>query len=647
MFDSATLSVRSSPYHRHAALILERQPNPLTTTPLDRIIRKCLANDLDDRFQSACDLKYNLTLAMEQDQPSQGQKKTKWPWAIAAACLLLAIAAWSPWFQNTKQPVGAVWFDVNPPEGWQFGLIAHSGGSSISPDGRNLAFVATSPKGETLLFIRPLGSADARALPGTQYASRPFWSPDSKSLAFVAAGKLKRVDVAGGSPTTLCDARQGRGGTWSEQGVILFGDVQQGLQRIPASGGTPSVVTQLNNATGQIHHHFPQFLPGGKDFLFLILFADSGKSGIFHSSLDGGPASRLLYTEHKAVYDSVARHLLYVQGNGKLMTRRLELNPLQLVGDPAVVAEEIGVGFGDPFANFSVSGSGTLFYGRKSGTDKMRFGWRDRKGQLLQTIGVPMDNSGMFRLSPDQSRVAYSSDITSSDIWMLELARDIGTRLTFSGAQKTTWSPDGRFVYYRNRNGIYRKAADASGDEEPVIQGTAEAYPQSISPDGNILLFGARDVFVLPLTGERKPKPFLQSGFSHWDAQFSPDGRHVAYFSDESGRLEVYVREFPDRQGKKWQASDAGGRWNHWRADGKELYWIDPDNTLMAASVEVHPTGLRIGRAEPLFRVPLTEGYTDYQPARDGRRFLVREPEPGQRPDRPMVVIQNYAAAIK
>ena len=501
----------------------------------------------------------------------------------------------------------------------------------------------TSANGESLLYLRPLESLEARAMPGTEDAGRPFWSPDSKSLAFVAAGKLKRMDVAGAAPVTLCDARNPRGGTWNDDGVILFGDQLVGLQRIPASGGTPSSVTQLNNEAGETAHYYPQFLPGGKEFLYLVRYGEAEKMGVFVGVLDGKPATRILQTQYKAVYDAISRRLLYMKGGGgTLMASRLDLDPPRLSGDPTVVAEQIGLSVSNGFANISVSRNGTLAYGRGNVARKARFGWRDRAGKLLETIGQPVESGGRFALSPDGGRLAYNLRATQADVWVLEVARGVSTRVTFSNAALPIWSPDGKHLYYRNRSGIHRKSADGSGEEELVIKGTALGdYPGSVAPDGKHLLLGSGVSITVPLTGERKSEPYLQGKYGVVNPTFSPDGRWVAYQSDESGRMEIYVQGFPERRGK-WTVSSAGGRIAHWRADGKELYWLGLDDTLMAASVELQAAGVRVGRAERLFRL----SGPGYQPARDGRRFLVLEPEGGEQPDRSMVVIQNWAAAL-
>ncbi len=445
----------------------------------------------------------------------------------------------------------------------------------------------------------------------------------------MAGGKLKRIELAGGSPINLCDARFARGGTWNEEGVIVFGDRGPGLQRIPASGGTPSPVTRVNKEAGETYHYYPQFLPGGKQFLYLVRHGEAEKMGIYLGSLDGKPgtpAPRIVQTQFKAAYDAGSGRLLYLEGAGVLMAQGLELDPPRLTGDPATVAEGVRNVFSDAYAEFSVSRNGTLFYGQGSGGEKVRFGWRDRAGKLLETIGQPVEAILRFSLSPDGSRVAYTagSGLDQTDVWVLELTRGLSRRVTLSQAAWPRWSPDGKQLYYVNPVGIHRKAADGSGEEVLLMKGSRTDFVQSVSPDGKVLLYGIDDIRTLPLTGEDKPEAYLQTKSFESNATFSPDGRWVAYDSDKSGRSEIWVQGFPERWGE-WPISTAGGRAPQWRADGKELYWAGPDGTLMAARVELQAAGVRPGQTEALFRLP--DEHLFFQPGRDGRRFLVYEPE--------------------
>jgi hypothetical protein len=461
----------------------------------------------------------------------------------------------------------------------------------------------------------------------------------------VAGGKLKRIDLGGGSPITLCDSNQARGGTWSEDGVILFSSQLAAVQRIPASGGTPSPVTKLNREAGESAHYYPQFLPGEQQFLYLVRYRDPEQGGIFIGSLDGKPATRILQTQYRATYDAGSGRLLYTQGNGTLMARRLELDPPRLTGNPAVVAERISMVPNNGFADFSLSANGTLFYGAGTGL-KEKFGWRDRAGKLLGMIGEPFEarQGRSFRISPDQSRVAYLAMAggAQSDVWILEIGRGLSTRVTFGDAQSSRWSPDGKHIYYSDNRGIFRKAADGSGEEELVLKGSVLVFVHGISPDGRYLFFNeSSDIWKLPLMGERKPEPYLQTKYTEQYGSFSPDGRWVAYSSNESGRSEVYIQGFPERRGK-WLVSADGGVHPAWRGDGKELSWRSANGVLMAASMDLQASAVRPGKPEPLFH--LTSYYFDA--ARDGQRFLVLEPERGSQPDPPMVVVQNWAARL-
>ncbi len=644
---------RGKSYSGLVSAVLTADPPPMTVKPftpswLERLVRRCLAKDPERRYQSMRDIVLELE-APAPDVPLAA-KPSRWPWAMAAACALLAVVTGGFALRKSGEAAVPVRFDVNPPAGAQFnGGGDNSKGSAISPDGRTLAFMATNAKGETLLHVRSLDSLEARVLAGTENAGRPFWSPDSKSLGFVGGGKLKRVEVAGGSPVALCDMSLARGGAWSEEGVILFADRNAGLLRIPASGGTPAEVTKVNTAAGEAFHSYPQFLPGGKEFLFLVRPVDEAKWGIYLGALDGRAPVLIQLSKFNGLYDALSRRLLCIQGNGKLMARRLELDPPRLTGDPVMVAEGVGGVALNGYGEFSLSGNGTLFYGRGGAARKVRFGWVDRAGKVLEQIGQPMEVGLGYSLSPDESRVAYGAGRGASDIWVMGLKSGISARITFNGGSFPRWSPDGRYLYYGssggfNAGGISRKAADGSGEEELVWKGAA-GFVQSISPDRKQLLLGLADVLLLPLGGERKAVPYVQTKFAEFGGAFSPDGRWVAYNSDESGQPEVYIQGFPERRGK-WLVTAEGGQRPSWRADGKELYWRRLDGTtVMAAAVELQAGGVNAGRGEMLFRG--SGGlYTPPQPSRDGKRFLEVIPEGGEQAAAPMVVVQNWAAGL-
>ena len=635
-------------YSSLIASILAAEPPPMAVAPftpvwLERLVCRCLAKDPEERYQSMRDVVLDLRTP-PREAVITTSKKRHWPWIAAVACLGIGVFAGSALLRKTSEPAMPVKFDIDPPPGSHFTPIATIGGSAISPDGRTLAFVATNAKGVALLYIRPLESLEAQALPGTEEAGYPFWSPNSKSIGFGAQGKLKRIDVGGGSAMTLCDVPTARGGTWSEDGQILFAERNAGLKRIAASGGTAVVVATVNQQAGERTHYYPQYLPGGKQFLYLVRYTEAEKNAIYVGSMDGKAAVKLVESGYRAVYDASTKRLLYMQGAGVLMARKLELDPPRLSGEAVTVAEGVRVATNTGYAEFSVSGNGTLYYGRGSAGKKVQFGWRDRAGKQIEVVGQPVEADFVFSLSPDGSRVGYGalSNAGRYEVWVMELARGLSTRITFNGGYYPQWSPDGKQLYYLNEKEIQRKAADGSGGEELLLKAGGNDFPTSVSPDGKALLYGFQDIKKLWLTGERKSEAYLETKYTEGNAVFSPDGRWVAYRSDESGRYEIYVEGYPERRGK-WLVSSEGGANPQWRGDGKELYWLKPDGTVMAASMVLQAGGVQVGRAEALFRTTGERGY--FRSAKDGKRFLVAEPEDGQQ-EFPMVVVENWAARL-
>jgi Tol biopolymer transport system component/tRNA A-37 threonylcarbamoyl transferase component Bud32 len=637
-----------SNYSSLVGAILAAQPRPMEpVTPkwLERLVRRCLAKDPEQRYFSMHDVVLDLRNP-QVETTAASPKRNWWPW-VAAACLILAatFGALALYLGKREAPSALLVTEISPPPGGQFASL--NGGSAISPDGRTLAFIATTPTGQ-MLHVRRLDSLAATAIAGTEGAGRPFWSPDSKSIAFGARGSLKRVDLAGGAPVALCAVSSARGGSWSEDGVILFAERNSGLKKIPAAGGQAVAVTTGQSATGDRYHYYPQFLPGGKRYLYLVR-GNPEKQGIYIATLDGKTAAvRVLETPYQARYDQLTRSLLYWE-SGTLWARRLELDPPRLTGEPRLVAEQVFAAGANGYAEFSASGNGVLFYRRGAGNGKMQFVWLGRGGERLDAPGDAFETGfGFFRLSLDAARVAYSVGAQQPDTWLLDLRRGTSTRLTFKGGFFPVWSPDGRQVYYQCLPmGLCRKAADGSGEEVVVAGGTA-MRPCSISPDGSTLLGGIGDLFSLRLgtlrPGENdKPQPWLVTPFDEDFPAFSPDGRWVAYLSNESGRDQVYVQGYPERRGK-WQVSQAGGGFPHWRGDGRELYWSGPDGMLRAAPVTSGAAGIEIGKPSPLFRLPQGTGTGWFEPDRDGQRFLVLEPAGGPERELPMVVVHNWPA---
>ncbi len=615
------------------AAILEREPEPLQTTPpLDRVIRRCLAKDPGDRFQTARDLKYNLGLAMETPTVvgHAATSRGKLPWIVAtAAFALIAAAAILYAFHAITAPAPETRLDiVTPPTN-------NPASFALSPDGRKIAYVATSD-GASRLWVRSLDSTSAQPLPDTEGALSPFWSPEGRSLGFFADFKLKRIDLAGGAPQSVVAVSTPvvAQGAWSEEGVILYATNTSGpLFRVPASGGQAVPATILRN--GQSAHRTPRFLPGGRQFLF---YATGTDSAIWLGSLDDGEPRRL--TAIASGVDSPAEYLapgwLVREKANVLVAQRLDPGRGQLSGEAITLAQGVGLDQTALRGSFSVSPSGLIAW--RSGGGRRQLIWFNRSGQEVGALGAP-DNFNLFfpELSPDGKRVAITRGISGTrDIWMQDGTR--ASRFTFGPADNLfeIWSPEGaRVVFDSSRKGVYdfyQKPANGSGSEEVLLQSTENKYPNSWSSDGRFILYSSAqnngDLMVLPVSstekpGDRKPFPFLSTPFNEMQGTFSPDGKWVAYQSNESGRFEIYVRPFPG-PGGQWQISTGGGTSPRWRADGKELYYLTPDNKLMAAVVVTQGATFNPGTPEALFQTHIQQSVQrqNYDVARDGR-FLI------------------------
>ena len=536
---------------------------------------------------------------------------------------------------------------------------------ALSPDGRQLVFVA-SGDGPSRLWLRPLAATAAQPLAGTEGGSYPFWSPDSRSVGFFADAKLKRLDIGGGSPQALANAPGSRGGTWNADGVILFARTFNGpLFRIPASGGEAVAVTKLDR---QQSHRFPQFLPDGRQFLFYAQGTPETR-GIYLGSLDSDETKRLTAADTAGVY-APSGWLLWVRA-GTLVAQRLDLERRELAGDPVTVADPVGSNTNTNVGAFSVSAAGLVAY-RPGGADRLQLRWFDRAGKALGTLGAPDEESPRLsspRVSPDGRRVAVSRAVQgNADIWLLDGART--SRFTFDAApdRNLIWSPDGsRIVFESDRKGtrnLYVKSSSGAGGEELLLESPQGKIMTDWSADGRFILYFTplntdRDVWVLPMEGDRKPWVFLKTNFNERWAHFSPDGRWVAYMSDESGRDEIYLRPFGEpaaagatanRAGGQWQVSTAGGIFPRWRPDGKELYYIGPDGQVMAAPVTATGTTLEPGTPVALFETRIYGGGADnnqgrnYDVARDGR-FLINTVLEGAAS--PITLLQNWKPPAK
>ena len=540
-------------------------------------------------------------------------------------------------------------------------------GMSLSPDGRYLAMALLS-EGKTTLWLRALDALESQRLPGTDSARFPFWSPDSRFIGFFTDDKLKKIAVAGGPAQTLCDALRGVGGTWNRDGTIIFGVQPVGLQRVSAEGGVSARVSH-----DEVESSFPTFLPDGKQFLYLVprrYASQSHPAGIYAGSLDSSADRHLLTDNSDAAYapglGRRAGFLLFVRG-GTLVAQPFDPARAQPAGDLFPIAEHVrSHSRYINYMQFSVSHSGILAYqaGNNSGSSELT--WFDREGKRLGALGEPGPYHAIA-LSPDQKRAAvvrFEPGGTNSDIWVWDLARNTPSRLTFDPSvdDHPVWSPDGSRIAFASQRGgrfsIYQKASVGTGSEELLFRSPDEdVMPLDWSRDGRYIVYRARSartrssLWLLPLGGDPKPIPFVQTAF---DARFSPDGKWIAYVSEDTERNEVYVRAVPggtsSGPGAQWQVSTGGGQRPAWRADGKELFYLDLDRRLMAVPITTG-AGVDVGVPRPLFQTRvfgfnLISVSSPYDVATDGRRFLINS-LPEEVEEAPITVGVNWQAGLK
>ena len=644
------------------------QSNSQITPALERVVMHCLEKNPDRRFQSARDVEFALealsgvtsgrTVTSLPLSEAHRNKRGWLPWIIAAV-LLIGLLATLPFAiaylrRESVQASTAARFFIYPPEKTTFG-----GPFAISPDGLRVVLRATS-EGKTLLWVREIDSLTAKPLEGTDDAIYPFWSPDSRFIGFFSAGKLKKIEFSGGPVQTLCDAPDGRGGTWNRYGVIVFApSALSSLYQVSASGGVPAPVTKMDSSNKEQAHHFPHFLPDGRHFLYAGRSGLNENSWILVGSLDSNETKRLMNFTANTVY--VAPGYLVTMRQLTLVAQSFDPDKLELSGDPFPVVEGVDVIPGLRFGLFTISETGVLVYRSGSGGN-VDLAWFDRLGKRLGTLG-PQGAYNNPSLSPDEKRLAISMidpmGGLNADIWLIDLASSSRTRLTFDpGAESSpTWKPDGSFiVFHTSRDGplnLYQKAASGAGSEEPILQSDNSKNPTDWSSDGRFILYQEQnpktgsDLWVLPISGDQKPFPFLQTNSSEVQGKFSPNGKWIAYTSNESGIYHVYVRSFPS--GGQWQVSNNGGADPKWRHDSKELFYISPDRKLMAVEVKGDGATFESSVPKTLFEMrirglPGPRNY--YDVSHDGQRFLVAA-TPEEAATTPMTVVLNWQSGVK
>ena len=635
----------------------------------ERLLRRCLARDPKARLHDIGDARLEIAdaLAAKPESagvpaPSPAGRRALLPWALAAALAVAATGLGIVTARHLREQPEVVRFEVHPPANAEFQLVSNRPGVVVvSPDGRRLAFSALSG-GQTRLYIRALDATEARALPGTEGAEYPFWSPDSRSIGFFAEDKLKRVEAAGGPPLTLCSLVQGKGGSWSSRGVIVFApDANSALQRVPEGGGEPAPVTKLDAARGDDSHRHPRFLPDGRHFLYLARTPGGGERGdnaVVVGSLDGGADKVILRSPAAAEY--AGGRLLFLRER-TLLAQPFDPKRLELSGEAVPLSDDLRlVSPGAAQAVLSAS-AGVLVYQQGQAGLERKLVWRDRAGKALGGLGDPARYLFQAALSPrgDAAAVSVQDQSTgATDIWTYEIARGVRSRFTFDPRVDVspTFSRDGEVVVFAStreeKPGLYRKPVGGAGAEELLFESKSDIAPTDFTPDGRTLTFtwqsekSSWDVWALPLDGQKKPVPLVQTPRVECCGAFSPDGRFLAYSSDESGRFEVYVVPYPST-GRKWQVSSQGGAWPRWRADGREILYQALDGTVTAAEVAASGPTLTVGAAKPLFKARVAAGIEYvFRPTADAQRFLVVETTEEDTP-RPLTVVLGWPAALR
>jgi len=667
---------------------------PLAPPSLDRVVRKCLAKHADDRWDTAHDVADELTWIAEGGSqaapaglPAAARRSGRYlRWVAAGVPFVLLVAALAVTVSRLREDrpeTPVVRFALPAPEGVGFRYFDLP---ALSPDGERIVFGGETADGRSLLWVHRLDALTAEPLAGSavtaagisSMAVLPFWSPDSRQIAFFTERTLMKTDLSGGAPQKVSDVPSakapstyqrggGAGGAWSREGVIVFGGASDGaLYQVAATGGAASPVTALDTSRQETGHWFPRFLPDGRHFLYLARSAKPEHTGIFAGSLDGSPARHVLSVDSAALY-APPGYLLFAKGR-VLMAQPFDARQLRVTGEAVRVAEDVALliqsssGLPTPIA--SVSENGVLCYLHDSAVNT-QLTWFDRAGTRLGSLGEPGDYTNPA-LSPDGTRLAVGLKDAQSgtrDIWLIDVTRETSSRLTFDPADdfNPVWSPDGtRVAFSSNRKGrrdVYQKLASGAGSDEPMLDSSRNKSVEDWTPDGRFVIFNLEppgkgtEVWALPVTPEtqdsdRKPKPVLQGPGDRNQAQVSPDGRWMAYRSGESGRSEVYVQAFPP-SGAKCKVSTGGGREPQWSDDPRELFYLEGAR-LMAVDLKAGRSTVEAGVLRTLFVAPVDPQQVRrnrYVVTKDGQRFLFITPLAPMA--RPLIVVVNWTGGLK
>jgi Tol biopolymer transport system component/DNA-binding winged helix-turn-helix (wHTH) protein len=583
------------------------------------------------------------------------------PWSAACFFLLSTAVLSRLYVRERNHDDRLITYNLSLPDGLR---LAPFDTTAISPNGRLLVYTATNLSGESHLWIRPLDATADRRLDRTDGATFPFWSPDSGAIGFFANGRLNTIEASGVNLRTICDAPSGRGGSWNRNGLIVFApNTNSGLFQVPAKGGDARSLTDLNPSLRELSHRWPSFLPDGDHFLYMVHSAPPAMSGTYVGSVAPGPSKLLLRDATNTAYADSGQgdgYLVFAR-HKTLMGQPFDTGRLALTGEPFRVAERLVAPWAiEPLrASFSVSDTRLLTYETVRGTDRLT--WLDRNGVTLDTMGESGEHL-VPALSPDEKEVAvdqFDPHTGTYNIWRIDRERGGPSRFTFDSGNHNSpvWSPDGRRITFARNPGffdLYVKSISGEGGEQLLLKSARFKIPTDWSPDGSYLAYweiepqsGNRALWVLPMAGGGKPWRLLNTDSDDRDAAFSPDGKWFAYSSDQSGKREIYVQPFPPSAGSgKWMVSNGGGSRPTWPRAGKELFYVAPDNKIMAVEVS-HDRMFQAGVPHALFQSNMVEDFrVRFAVTADGRRFLIPTAA-GTAASPSTTVVVNWLTSVK
>ncbi|HEY8131385.1 MAG TPA: hypothetical protein VII12_05800, partial [Thermoanaerobaculia bacterium] len=638
------------------------QVQPLAPPALEHVIERCLEKDPADRWQSAHDVAEELKWVRSKGSqagiaaPVAARRRTRERLSWMLHLVTAAAAVGLTWgiIELRREPPRMFVSSILPPAKTDFAFVTN-GAPALSPDGKRIAFVAGPSTGPRMLYVRALSGNAAQPLAGTEEATFPFWSPDSRSIAFFADGKLKKIDAAGGPAQAIADAPAGRGGSWSSRGVIVFAPYLSGaIFKVSDAGGAAESVTKVDPKHGETTHRWPSFLPDGRHFLFMASKAGTTDRSSFVGSIDGNMQKQLVNANSNAVY-SPQGYLLYMLDRA-LVAQSFDPKSLTVGRDAVPIAEVLAYsGRWDAF--FSVSNNGVLAYESGTGIELSQLLWIDDHGKTMGSVGKPADYQSLS-LSHDGRRVAITLVDPATrhwDLWVDDLSRGTFTRLTFDPMNEwwPIWSPDDSMILYssnaRSAGEIMMKRSSGTGSEERVYSSGALTVASDWSSDGKTILFHEQggpgsntwDLWLYSLQ-EHKARVFLQTPYIECCGKFSPDGRWIVYQSNEaSGKFQIFVLPVSGNAGK-WMISTDGGTRAHWSRDGKRIYYFSADYKLMAVDVNARNGEFTAGVPRVLFPFNTKSIFGEqYDVSADGKRFLVNSPMQ-QGEIAPITVVQNW-----